>query len=44
MKHPKKTYDVKFARRMTKRTEYCIRQFADRFDDTNPTDDQAWLV
>lgn len=41
MKQPKKTYDVKFTNRMTKRIEYCIRQFADRFDETCPTDDQA---
>lgn len=44
MKQPKKTYDVKFARRMTNRIEYCIRQFADRFDETGPTDDQVWFV
>lgn len=44
MKQPKKIYDVKFARRMTNRIEYCIRQFADRFDATDPTDEQAWLV
>ena len=44
MKQPKKIYDVKFARRMTNRIEYCIRQFADRFDATDPTDDQIWFV
>ena len=31
-------------KRNIKRTEYIIRQFADRFDETSPTDDQAWLV
>lgn len=35
---------VSLERRLIKREEYCVRQFGDRFDDTDPTDEQAWLV